>query len=245
MLYGYYTPILLLQAFCIYHAYRNNTHQKWMWLIIFIPLIGCLIYLYDNFASRRNLEDVQEGVKGMMTSNYQLKKLEKENKYAATVSNKVKLADAYLQHGRYEAAIPLYQSCLTGLYSDDPDLIKKLLKAHFLNKDYPNVVACAQKLLTEKSFKNDEARIAYAWSLYHLGKEAEAETNFKAMDAQFSNFPHRVEYCKFLLAIQRSQESKAKLEELMDEIDHMDTFEQRLKRPILREIKQIHAKIGK
>ena len=238
-MYGYYTPILLLQAFCLYHAYRNNTHQKWLWLIIFIPLIGCLIYLYDTFASRRNLEDVQEGVKTMVNSNYQINKLEKEIKYAPTVSNKVKLADAYVQHQRYAEAIPLYQSCLQGLYVDDPYLIKKLLQALYLNKDYPAAIECSQKLLQEKSFLQDEARIAFAWSLFHVGNLEEAESNFNAMDLQFTNFPHRVEFCKFLIETKRENEAKEKLEVLMDEIEHMSAFEQKLKRPILRQIKQI------
>jgi hypothetical protein len=240
-MYGYYTPILLLQAFCLYHAYRNNTHQKWLWLIIFIPLIGCLIYLYDNFASRRNLEDVQEGVKTMVNSNYQINKLEKEIKYAPTVTNKVKLADAYVQHQRYVEAIPLYQSCLQGLYADDPHLIKKLLRVLYLNKDYAAAIEHGQKLLREKSFLQDEARVAYAWSWFHVGNLEEAESNFRAMDLQFSNFPHRVEFCKFLIENKRENEAKEKLEELMDEIDHMSAFEQKLKRPILRQIKQLHG----
>lgn len=243
MLYSYYTPILFLQAFCIYHAYRNNTHQKWMWLIIFVPLIGCLIYLYDNFASRRNFEDVQEGVKHMMSSNYQLKKLEKENKYAATVTNKVKLADAYVQNGRFAEAIELYLSCQHGLYAEDPELDKKLLHAYYLQKDYDAVLNCGKRLLMEKSFKNSDARVAYAWSLQHLGDTTEADANFRDMDIQFSNYSARIEYCQFLRNNQRTAEAKTKLEDMMDEIDHMDTHEQRMKKPILRRIKQLYASI--
>ncbi len=240
-MYGYYTPILLLQAFCLYHAYRNNTHQKWLWLIIFIPLIGCLIYLYDNFASRGNLEDVQEGVKTMVNSNYQINKLEKEIKYAPTVSNKVKLADAYVQHQRYAEAIPLYQSCLQGLYADDAHLTKKLLRVLYLNKDYAAAIECGQKLLQEKSFHQDETRVAFAWSLHYAGHVEEAEANFTAIDLQFTNFTQRVEFCKFLIETKRLDEAKEKLEVLMDEIEHMSAFEQKLKRPVLRQIKQMYG----
>jgi hypothetical protein len=63
------------------------------------------------------------------------------------------------------------------------------------------------------------------------------------MDAQFSNFPHRFEYDKFLLDNQRPDEAKAKLAELLDEIEHMDAFEQRQKRPIQRNIKQLYSEI--
>lgn len=242
-MYGYYTPILLLQAFCLYHAYRQNNLQRWLWLIVFIPVIGCLIYLYDSFGTRINVGDVQEGMKAAMDSNYKTSKLEKEIKYAPTVKNKVRLADAYMGNNRVQEAMDLYKSCLNGLFASDTDLIRKLVKASYLVKDYAAAVQYGQQLKDEKIFRNSDERVAFSWSLYFLGQIADAENNFKDMDAQFSNFPHRFEYAKFLLDNQRPAEAKAKLEELLDEIEHMDAFEQRQKRPIQRNIKQLYSEI--
>ena len=60
---GLFTPILLLQAFCVYHAYRNNVEQRWYWLILFLPLFGCIIYLVQNFNSASTIKSLEENVK--------------------------------------------------------------------------------------------------------------------------------------------------------------------------------------
>lgn len=244
-MYGLYSPILILQGFCLYHAYRNNEAQKWYWLILFLPVVGCLIYLYHNFYSRHAVENVAEGVKHLVNSNYGLRKLEKEAKYSGTVTNKTLLADAYTGAGRYKEAIELYESCLTGINTADPALMKKLLKVYFLDKNYERAVACGEKLEREKTFQNSEEKAAYAWSLYFLDQADKAEATFEALDVQFANFEQRLEYCRFLIKLGRAKEAKSKLAQMLEEIEMMDNYEKRLKQPVKSEIKKLHAGISK
>ncbi len=80
-MYGFFFPIIImLQVVCLLHAYRNGSDQKWYWLILFYPIIGSIIYLYEHFYSRKNMADLSEGVKGVINSNYEIQKLEKEVK---------------------------------------------------------------------------------------------------------------------------------------------------------------------
>ncbi len=74
-MFRFYTPIILLQAFCLYHAYKRNEEQKWFWIILIFPAIGCLIYLYHTFYSKENIEDLTEGVKTSFINNYKIDKL--------------------------------------------------------------------------------------------------------------------------------------------------------------------------
>jgi hypothetical protein len=64
--------------------------------------------LYENFYSRTNLENISEGVKSTFFSNYSLEKLEKEAKVSGTITNKMILAGAYVESGRYSDAIKWY-----------------------------------------------------------------------------------------------------------------------------------------
>jgi hypothetical protein len=84
----YYPLIIGLQAFCIYHAYKNNSEQKWFWLIIFFPLIGCIIYLYHHFYSKENVRTISEGIKETVDKNYQTRKLEDKLNFSDSVQNK-------------------------------------------------------------------------------------------------------------------------------------------------------------
>lgn len=243
-MFGYYTPVLLLQAFCLYHAYRNNTQQMWYWLIIFFPVVGCVIYLYNSFYSRHHIKNLAEGVKGVVNSNYRIEQLEKELRFSDTMKNRTNLADAYVKIGRYAEAIELYSASLQGFMADDPTLRMKLVHAHFLNRDYESAVRLGDQLGSEKSFKNAEERIAYAWALHHQGDTERATQVFDDMDRTFTNYPHRLEYCKFLLETGRRDEASAKLAELIAEFDHMDSTERRLKRNVMREIRGLYGKVN-
>ena len=98
-MYGLYTPIFLLQMFCVYHAYRNNAEQRWYWLILLFPLIGCIVYLVHTFNNRDTISAITENVKGVVISNYRIDQLEKALRFSDNVTNKVNLADAYAELG--------------------------------------------------------------------------------------------------------------------------------------------------
>lgn len=237
-MYRLLSPLFLLQLFCLYHAYKNAAEYWWYFVIFFIPIFGPIFYLYKAFYSKQNLEAAEEGVKGLFNSNYNLQKLEKEVKYADTIENKTQLANAYTLAARYEEAIELYQSCLKGFNSDDPDLLKSLLKAYYLKEDYKSVVKMGEKLQNESHFVQSDEKIAYAWSLYFVGEKDKALKQFKEMDALFSNYKQRLEFARFLVETKEKEEAIDKLDGLLDELKHMSKSEQRMKRKIYSEIQQ-------
>lgn len=243
-MFGYYTPVLLLQAFCLYHAYKNNTQQMWYWIIIFFPVGGCLIYLYNSFYNRNNIRNLAEGIKGVVNSNYRIEQLEKELRFADTVTNKTRLADAYVAIGRYQDAVGLYSDCLKGFMADDPALRMKFLQACYFIQDYESTVQCGMQLETEKTFRNAEERIAYAWALYRQGNVDQARLTFEDMDRSFTNYTHRLEYCKFLLEIKESDRSKEKLAELLSEFEYMNSMERKLKRNIMKDIRSLYDSLN-
>lgn len=236
-MYGYFTPVLILQIFCVYHVYRNHGDQKWYFLIIFFPLFGSLIYLYFNFVNRQNVESLTEGVKSLMNTNYEIEKLEKELRFSDTVANKVKLAEAYINGGRYADAVELYENCVGGIYSEKDSFKVKLLKAYFLNGDYEKAASLGKEIKWERELFNAQERIAFAQSLHQLGKIEEAREVFDKMDVQFANYPHRLAYSRFLAQVEEQQKAKEILDNLLTEIEHMDGYEKRMKRGIYNEVK--------
>lgn len=243
-MFRFYTPILILQGFCLYHAYKNNSEQKWYWLIVFFPVIGCLIYLYHHFYNRKNINDIAEVVNEVVNNNFRLEKLEKEYEFNDSITNAVNLADEYVRAERYEDAIKLYQECLEGYMEDDPHLMMKLLQAQYLNKNYKETVKLGKKLSSEKEFQNAMERVAYAWALHHNEKTEKAEKQFQDMDQRFVNYKNRMEYGKFLIENDRKEDANKKLEELIEEFNHMERHEKKIKRKVLKEIKDLHASLN-
>ena len=207
---------------------------------VFLPGVGCALYLYHNFYNRGNIESLSEGVKNVVNSNYKLEQLEKAHRLSDNITNKTNLAAGYATYGRYTDAINLYKECLTGFMADDPTLTMKLLQTYFLNKDYQSTIEVGEKLKTEKTFQNAEERIAYAWSLHHCDKTALAEKEFESMDKTFSNYKHRMEYCKFLLATNKPEAFNETKAALLQEFELMKGFERKFNRDIIRDVKELN-----
>ena len=231
-----YPLVLILQGYCMYHAYTQKRGYHWYLIIMFLPVIGSLIYLFDVYGSQANIDTVSEKFKGVVNPNHDVEKLLKESKYSDTIANRIKLADSYASKQKYLQAISLYESCLHGFNADDIKTKEKLMVAKYFIDDYEGVQSLGDSLNENPQFKKSESRVVYAWSLHYLDQSEKAEAIFKDMDIRFGNYVHRSEYAKFLIDQQRSFEAKELLEELEDEIAHMDKSEQRQKKEIRREI---------
>lgn len=234
---------LILSVLCLYHAYKNNTEQRWFWLIILLPFAGSLIYLYYHFFNRNTVETITENLNQTVNSNHRIQQLEKEVNFSDTFNNKMSLAEEYMKVGNYEKAIHLYSSCLKGAYADDPELLMSLIKASYLNNNYDRIIDYAKPIENEKIFQNSEERIAFAWALYNVDDHGKAESVFQSMDHQFTNYGHRLEYAKFMLQEQRNEEAKTLLQTLLTEIEHMDRHEKRNRKNIYQSISKLYVSI--
>lgn len=236
-------PLFILQAFCLFHAYKSRTDQKWYWIIIFFPYVGCLIYLYDAFYSRRTINNIAEGLKQVVNTNYRLEQLEREAKFSSNAKNKILLADEYVLYGRYNEAVALYESCREGYMIEDEPLKRKLMHALFLDKQYDRAIQLGEELKGTKDFRNAVEHISLAWAYQNLGQTAEAEKHFDEMDRTFTNYQHRYSYSEFLLATNRKEKAIDKLDELLEEIDQMKGPERRVHRNIIRSITDLRASL--
>jgi hypothetical protein len=238
---GLYTPLLILQVFCIYHAYKNGVDQRWYWLILLFPLGGSLIYLYHNFANRSTVQTLAEGVKEVVNSNYRTEQLEKALRFNDNITNKTNLADAYVKLARYREALELYKDCLSGFMAEDPDLRMKALQTAFLNRDFESVISYGEDLDREKTFKNSEARISFAWALHYQSKTQEAQKVFEDMNKSFTNYRHRIEYGKFLKETNQLEQLKNILTDLSEEFNHMKGTERRTYRGVMQEARDLYS----
>lgn len=239
---GYYSPLLILQAFCLYHAYQRRVEQRWYWIIFFLPGLGCLLYLYDTFYSRRNVSSLAEGVKHVVNRNYRVEQLEKAVRFNDNVTNKTRLADAYAHLGRYGEAVALYQSCLQGFMAGDPDIRMKVLQASYQHGDYATAISFGDELERdgEKTFASADARVLHAWAHFHAGNAARAEAIFRAMDKTHTNYFHRAEYCRFLCEANQPEPLKRKLEELLGEFEYLQRNERRTHHRVIVQVKELY-----
>jgi hypothetical protein len=223
-----FLPILfIIQGFCVWHAFSNRAEARWFWIISLLPGLGSIIYLYHHFYNKEHIGVISETVKGAVNSNYRTEQLENELEFSDSILNRSNLWDAYSDSGRYEEAIELYKSCLIDFNSENVDLIKKLVHCYFQLSNFIEVVKFGSRIEDQKGFKYATERIEYAWGLYELNELKNAEKNFKGMDSRYSNYSHRTEFAKFLEVTDRKPEAIEMLEDLLNELDKMNSGELR------------------
>jgi hypothetical protein len=228
---GYFYYLTLgLNIYCVIHSYRRGTLNKWIWLIVFIPVIGSLIYIYSEILSNRQINTPKIDVDAVLNPGGKLKKLEDQLGFADTFANKIKLADAYLAAGFTDKAVDLYQNSLTGAFAENEYVMAQLITAYYQQEQYQEVIALAKKLYKLPQFPRSKAHLYYALSLEMTGDIEAAELEFKAMKGRYSYFEQRYQYGLFLMRTNREQDAWHIFTDMINEQPHLGPVERKTNR---------------
>lgn len=224
---GYFYFTIALQVICIVHSIRKGKPYFWIWVILFLPVVGSLIYLFTEVFTNRDIRDVQSGVGEVLNPGGKIKKLENNLRFSDTFNNRIALADACLAGGQTQRAIDLYESSLTGNFTENEHVLSQLVIAYSRQKRYEELVSTAKKIHTLPQFQRSHAHILYAMALEQNGNHEMAETEFKKMKGKFANFEARYQYSCFLVRAGRSEEARQLLTEMSGEFTHLSPPEKR------------------
>jgi len=224
--YIYYITIGL-QAVCVIHSLRIGTQNKWIWIIIFLPVIGSLYYIYSEILSNRSFKAPNIDVAAVFNPAGKIRKLEEEVRFTDTFTNRVKLADAYLAAGLTDKAIELYTGSLTGAFSENEHVLAQLVIAYYQQQQYDKVIPIAKRIYKLPQFIRSRAHILYAQALEHTGNTGEAENEFKLMKGRYAYFGPRYEYGLFLMRGGRYAEADTVFTEMLNEEQHLSQMEKK------------------
>jgi len=229
----------MLQMFCLYHAYAHKSDYKWFIVIFFIPLLGCLFYLYHHFYNRDQVEQVSDNIKEVIFKNLKIENLRKNLKFSNTHTNRILLADEYLISGFYSEALDIYQHEMKGSYKEDIDLKKKIIQSSYMLKEYDTVIALGKDLLNQKEFAKSTQAVALAWSYFYQNQQENAEHIFQKLNIPYTHYEHRLQYAIFLEETQQSDLKETLVDNMMDEFNNMDRYEKKLKKNIIKEVQRL------
>jgi len=226
----FYIITIVLQAICVIHCLKKGNQNNWIWLIVFLPFIGCLIYFFSEIITNREIRTVRSGVGEILRPSGSIRKLEENLRFSDSFNNRMALANAYLASGQPREAISLYENSLSGAFSENEEVISQLITAYYMEKRYQDVVKMAEKIYTRPQFPRSKAHILYAMSLAYSGNNEMAEKEFLGMKGRFSNFEARYYYALFLQKNNRNPEAKQVLSEIVEEIPQLGNVEKRYNR---------------
>ncbi len=233
--------IIAFQAFCLYHLYKNRNPYYWAFLIFFIPVIGCIIYLITQVYNKRDAEKITNEITHIINPTKKVRDLEKQLQFSESYQNRMNLADAYLEIKDYNNAIPHYLEALEDSSQNDFYVIKQLIEAYFNIEDCEHVILYVERIKDHPEFKKSRTQFLYGLALERVGKLEEAEENLKQIDIRYSFYDERLIYAKFLLSKDKKEAAKEVLEDVSTESQHMTKPNKRIYRATILEVEKLLA----
>ncbi len=190
---SYYYIIGAIQIACIFHAMKTG-RKDWMYLLIFLPLVGALIYFVREILPGLRTDGVASELQYAFIPNSRIKELERNLAIADTDTNKLNLAAEYSRQKQFQRAIELVRSCLTGIYANDPGMMLELARLLFYNNEFAESVRLFERVLSLKNnrFDKPEDDLLYARTLDSNNEKQRAEEEYKkvirihhSMEARF------------------------------------------------------------
>lgn len=226
-----------MQAFCVFHCIKKGNNSVWIWIIIFLPVIGCIVYLFSEVFSGNEIKQAGNSVGCIFVPAAKISKLEKELMFSDTFNNRVTLADAYLAGGNIDKAIDLYENSLTGAFVENEHVLTQLILAYYAKQRYADILPLAKKICKLPQFPRSKAHLCYALALEQTGNMEQAEKELKSMKGKFSNFEPRHNYGLFLLRAKRIAEAKQVFEDIINEAPYLGPREKRMSKEWINKAK--------
>jgi hypothetical protein len=124
---------LALQLLLIIHVIKTGRNTFWIFLLIFVPLVGGLAYLIvevlPGIGKSRAARVAGTAVAKAINPSQRRRELESLLSLQDTVRNRLDLAEEYLAAEEPHKAVEVLQSCLAGVHASDPELRRSLARA--------------------------------------------------------------------------------------------------------------------
>jgi hypothetical protein len=190
---------LAVQVITVVHLFRTGRDMRWLFLIIFLPMIGCLAYfiievlpsLRQSPSARRALRRAHDAV----DPNRGVREGSLDYERSQNVETASRLAGELTKAGRYEDAVRVCNEARTGLFEDDPKILLALGQAQFAAKDYPAAIATLD-YLREKNpgFRSPDGHLLYARALEESGATERGLEEYSALANYYPGAEARVRH---------------------------------------------------
>lgn len=210
---------ILLQITCVIHAVRSGRMFPWIYVIVFLPLVGCIAYLVveliPEWMGTRGAHKLKKSVRDAADPGRAMREALREAEMTGSIDARRKLAEQHLAHGNAAEAVALYRGMLDGQFREDPVLWLGLARAQFASGDAAGTQASLDALQQlDPKFQSGDAHLLYARALEAQGKDGEALDEYRRLVRYFSGEEARCRYGLLLDRAGRRDEARAMFEQV-------------------------------
>ena len=205
--------VLMIQIAFAIHVVRSGREVFWIYIIVFVPLIGCAVYFFTQvlpeLGNSRTVRRAGNSFANVVAPHRGLKQCREELAMSNTLDNRLRLADECLNANLVDEAIDIYTGSLYGAYENDPDILLKLAKAYFRAGDNEKTKVTLLRLIeVNPDYKSDDGHLLYARSLENLNLLADAEKEYEVLARSYPGEEARARYGMLLIKIGKKEKAR-------------------------------------
>ncbi len=216
----YWILPILFQVALVIHIVKTGRNTLWIWLVIFVPLIGSLAYfaveILPGLMGSRTAKRAASGLRKTVDPHRDLRQANQKLAVNDSVDSRRKVADQLLERGRYDEAMEHYRAAMAGIYSHEPLLMLGLAKAQFAKNKIADARLTLDELIANNpDFKSPEGHLLYARALESEGNLDKALSEYKALSKYYSGAEAMYRYASLLKRQGQVDKGNAMLKELL------------------------------
>lgn len=239
--------IWTLQLALIVHVLKTGRSRYWIFILLFMPLIGGLAYLViellPQFSGSITGQRAVRNIKQTLNPGADLRQHEAAWNQSPNVDNSRRYAEALLDSGDAEKAEDIINQALKGLFATEPTLL--LLKARLqFDKDRKGEAIETLELLQEHNpdFRSAEGHLLYARALEAEGRIDDAMREYSAVSGYFPGVEARYRLALCLEAAGKTKASRSEFESIMNDAKLAPPHFRKSQKTWLDAVKQVLAK---
>jgi len=214
----------LLSLGLIVHCIKTGRNTIWVYVLVVLmsfPFIGSLIYLgaevLPGILGSRTSRRAMRGIRSTLDPEGELRRAENAMHVSGTVAARQKYADELVRLGRAAEALPIYQTCLTGLFADDPKLLLGYAHARFAAGDCSGARQTLDELIQKNpDFKSPDGHLLYARALEGEGNDEKALSEYATLAEYYPGVEAGVRYAGLLKRLGQRELARQTLKALLD-----------------------------
>ena len=209
-----------IQILLVIHVLKTGRNRYWIWLLLFLPLIGGVAYLVveiiPEFFSGITGQRTRRGVRQLIDPGADIRTHAAAWEQSSNADNGRRYSQALLAAGRAAEAEEILDLVLGGFFKTDPALMLLKARAQFDQEQWGPSLATLEDLQQHNpNLRSPEGHLLYARTLEQTGRSDEAIKEYRAV---VDYYPGAQARYLLGLALKNSGQEKEAAEEFRDMI---------------------------
>jgi hypothetical protein len=226
---------LLVSILLCVHVVRTNQQIFWIFVILFIPLLGSLVYLaavvVPEMAGGTRAQRMGMAARDALDPTREYRTAKAAAADTPTVHNRMRLAAAAAALGRHGEAEQLFAEAAQGIHADDPALLLGRANALIELGRASEALPLLDQLAAEQATRAPSTALAQGRVYESLGRFKEADTAYQWAAGRLPGLEALARYAAFLAHTGRRQEAADNLAEIDRRIERSNPQFRRESRP--------------